>query len=227
MNARIEGDNLQMVIMDLGPGETVFGEAGTMVFMSGTMEMKTRMKGGLLGGLKRVVSGESLFITEFTPHEGTGTVAFAGKVPGKILSIGIGDQDFFVQKDAFLCAEEGIELDIAFTRKLGAGFFGGEGFILERLSGAGTAYMHACGDITEITLKEGEELRVSTGLVVGFDQSVSYDVGLVRGVRSVLFSGEGLFITSLKGPGRVFIQSMDLSKLAASIVPYLPQQNTS
>lgn len=222
MEYQIEGDNLQMAIMQLEPGEIVFGEAGAMVYMSGNMEMKSQMRGGLFGGFKRMVSGETIFLTEFTPTGRMGSVAFAGKVPGKIIPLSIEGTDFFVQKDSFICAEHGVELDIAFTRKLGAGFFGGEGFILERLGGQGRAFVHACGDIIERTLLEGEEIRVSTGLVVGFEQSVSYDISLVGGVKSILFSGEGLFITSLKGPGRVLIQSMDLGKLAASLRPYLP-----
>jgi uncharacterized protein (TIGR00266 family) len=226
MEYQIEGDNLQMAIMQLEPGEIVFGEAGAMVYMSGNMEMKTQMRGGLFGGFKRMVSGETIFLTEFTPTGRKGSVAFAGKVPGKIIPLSIEGTDFFVQKDSFICAEHGVKLDIAFTKKLGAGFFGGEGFILERLGGQGKAFVHACGDIIERTLLEREEIRVSTGLVVGFEQSVSYDISLVGGVKSILFSGEGLFITSLKGPGKVLIQSMDLGKLAASLRPYLPTETS-
>ncbi|MDT8357397.1 MAG: TIGR00266 family protein, partial [Methanomicrobiaceae archaeon] len=200
----IEGDNLQMVILSLEEGEKVYGEAGAMVYMSGGMTMKPEMQGGLFGGIKRVVTGESFFVTEFSSGKGQASVAFAGRVPGKIVPLSLNGKNYVVQKDAFLCAEKGIEFDVAFSRRLGAGFFGGEGFILERLSGTGRAFIHACGDVTEVALSEGEELRVSTGLVVGFEEGVDYDIALAGGVRSILFSGEGIFLTLLRGPGRVF-----------------------
>lgn len=222
----IEGDNLQMVILSLEDGEKVYGEAGAMVYMSGGMMMKPEVQGGLFGGIKRVVTGESFFVTEFSPEKGPGSVAFAGRIPGKIIPLSLDGTSYVVQKDAFLCAEKGIEFDVAFSRRLGAGFFGGEGFILERLSGTGKAFIHACGDVTEVVLAEGEELRVSTGLVVGFEEGVDYDIALAGGVRSILFSGEGIFLTILRGPGRVFIQSMDLRTLAASILPYLPRETS-
>ncbi|HUU75865.1 MAG TPA: TIGR00266 family protein [Methanoregulaceae archaeon] len=226
MKHEITGDNLQQVTLRLDEGECVFAEAGAMVNMSGNINMTTEVKGGLFKGLKRVVTGESFFITEFSPESGKGFVSFAGNVPGKIFPVFLQGNEFIAQKDAFLCSEAGVDLDIAFTKKLGSGLFGGEGFILQRYSGNGYAFLHCCGDIIELILKPGEIIRVSTGLVVGFESSVDYDISLAGGVKSVLFAGEGLFLTTLTGPGKVILQSMDLARLAASLKPYLPSQTS-
>jgi uncharacterized protein (TIGR00266 family) len=227
MHYEITGDNLQMVTIHLTPGESVCAEAGAMVNMSGNIQMTTNVKGGLFKGLKRVVTGESLFMTTFTPEKGEGFVTFAGNVPGKIFALDLDGREFIAQKDAFLCSEPGIDLDITFTKKLRAGAFGGEGFILQRLSGSGKAFLHCCGDIKEMMLGEGEVIRVETGLVVGFDSTVDYSIALAGGVKTVLFGGEGLFLTTLTGPGRVILQSMDLAKLASALIPFLPTQNSS
>jgi uncharacterized protein (TIGR00266 family) len=227
MQYEITGDNLQMVTLRLAQGESIYAEAGAMVNMSGNMQLTTNMKGGLLKGLKRMVSGESLFMTEFVPQGGDGFVSFAGNIPGKVFSLQLAGGEFIAQKDAFLCSEQGIDLDIAFTKRLRSGAFGGEGFILERMSGSGTAFLHCCGDIIEMTLKPGEVVKVETGLVVGFESTVDYSIALAGGVKTVFFGGEGLFLTTLTGPGRVILQSMDIAKLAASLLPYLPVQNTS
>ena len=223
MQYEIIGDNLQMVRLQIRPGERVFAEAGTMVNMSGSMQLQTTVQGGLLSGLKRMVSGESFFMTGFSPEGGEGYVSFAGSVPGKIFPVRLTGTDFIAQKEAFLCAEDGVCLDIAFTKKIRAGLFGGEGFVLQRLSGTGMAFLHCCGDILETTLAPGEVMKVETGLVVGFEASVTYSIALAGGVRTVFFGGEGLFLTTLTGPGRVVVQSMDPAKLAASLVPFLPK----
>ena len=160
------------------------------------------------------MAGETFFLTEFTPRFGEGFVAFAGNAPGRIKAIELKGEDFIAQKDAFLCAQEGVDMDIAFTKKLRAGIFGGEGFILERLSGTGTAFIHACGDFIEMELASGEVVKVDTGSVVGFDASVGYDIALAGNVKSMLFGGEGIFLTTLRGPGRVLLQSMTLANLA-------------
>lgn len=227
MHYEITGDNLQMVTLRLTPGESVCAEAGAMVNMSGNMQMTTNMKGGLFKGLKRMVTGESLFMTEFTPTGGEGFVSFAGNVPGKIFTLDLAEDEFIAQKDAFLCSEQGIDLDIAFTKKLRSGAFGGEGFILQRLTGRGTAFLHCCGDIMEMTLAPGEVVRVETGLVVGFESTVDYSIALAGGVKTVFFGGEGLFLTTLTGPGKVVLQSMDVAKLASALIPYLPVQHNS
>jgi len=223
MKYEIIGNNQQMVKIDLQPDEGIFAEAGSMVNMSGNMAMEARLKGGIIAGLKRAVSGESLFLTRFASGNGAGFVSFAGTMTGKIFPAVISSgNDFIAQKSSFLCCEETVNLDIAFTKKLRAGFFGGEGFILQRMTGTGTAFLHCCGDIIEIRLKDSEVVKVQTGLVVGFESTVSYDIALAGGIMTTLFGGEGLFVTTLTGPGKVVLQSMDLSKIAASIIPFLP-----
>lgn len=226
MKYEIIGDNLQMVKLTLVQGERVNAEAGAMVNMSGNMQMDSHLKGGLLGGLKRALTNESLFLTEFTPQGGSGFVSFAGNVPGRIFPVDVTGREFIAQKDAFLCAEEGVHLDIAVTKKIRSGFFGGEGFILQRLSGSGTAFLHCCGDTIEMDLAAGEVVKVETGLVVGFDATVDYSIQMAGGVKTVFFGGEGLFLTTLTGPGKVVLQSMDIAKLASSLIPFLPQNSS-
>ena len=222
MKYEITGDNLQIVTIHLGEGEMVYAEAGAMNHMSANMRMEAKMKGGLLGGIKRKFSGESLFLTEFTTTGSSGYVAFAGNVPGRIKPIELHGTEFFAQKDAFLCAESSVNMDIAFTKKLGAGFFGGEGFILERFSGDGTVFIHACGDFVEMDLAEGETVKVDTGSVVGFDATVGYDITRAGGIKTSLFGGEGLFLTALTGPGHIIIQSMNIANLASALRPFMP-----
>ncbi len=222
MKYEITGDNLQIVTIHLGEGEMVYAEAGAMNHISANMRMEAKMKGGLLGGIKRKFSGESLFLTEFTTTGSSGYVAFAGNVPGRIKPIELHGTEFFAQKDAFLCAESSVNMDIAFTKKLGAGFFGGEGFILERFSGDGTVFIHACGDFVEMDLAEGETVKVDTGSVVGFDATVGYDITRAGGIKTSLFGGEGLFLTVLTGPGHIIIQSMNIANLASALRPFMP-----
>ena len=223
MKYEIIGANQQMVKMDLQPGEGIFAEAGSMVNMSGNMVMEAQLKGGILAGLKRAVTGESIFLTRFTSRNDPGFVSFAGTMTGKIFPVSIAPgKDMIAQKSSFLCCEEAVNLDIAFTKKLRAGFFGGEGFILQRMTGNGTAFLHCCGDIIEISLKEGDVVRVQTGLVVGFEDTVKYEIALAGGITTALFGGEGLFVTTLTGPGKVILQSMDIAKIAATIIPFLP-----
>jgi uncharacterized protein (TIGR00266 family) len=224
MNYEIIGNNLQMAKIDLLPGEGVFAEAGSMVNMSGSMEMESQLKGGVIAGLKRAVTGESIFLTRFTPRNTAGFVSFAGTMAGKIFSIRISPgKEFIAQKNSFLCCEESIELDIAFARELRAGLLGGEGFIFQRMTGNGTAFLHCCGDIIEMDLNPGEVVKVQTGLVVGFQNTVGYDIALAGGITTALFGGEGLFVTTLTGPGKVVLQSMDIAKIAATLIPYLPR----
>ena len=224
MKYEILGDNLQMVKIKISADEGLFAEAGAMVNMSGNMQMESQLKGGILSGLKRVLSGESLFLTKFSPLETGGFVSFAGNVPGKIFPVTLGNgKEFIAQRDSFLACEEGVVLDIALIKKLRSGLFGGEGFILQMMTGTGTAFLHCCGDIIELDLKEGELIKVQTGLVVGFDNTVSYDIALAGGITSILFGGEGLFVTTLTGPGKVVLQSMDIAKIASAIIPFLPK----
>ncbi len=222
MRYEITGDNLEVVTIHLDGGEMVYAEAGAMNHMSANMQMEAKMKGGLLGGLKRKFSGESLFLTEFTPSGSNSYVAFAGNVPGRIRPIELHGNVFMAQKDAFICAESGVDLDISFTQKLGAGFFGGEGFILEKFSGDGTVFIHACGDFVEMDLSDGETVLVDTGSVVGFDATVGYDIKRAGGIKTSLFGGEGIFLTTLTGPGHVIMQSMTIANLAAAVRPFMP-----
>jgi len=218
MKYKIDGDNLQMVTIQLGPHDEVYGEAGSMKYMSGNVEMETKGKGGFMKGMKRKLSGESYFLTHFKTKGGTGLVGFAGNTPGKIKTLDLSSgKNYIAQKDAFLCAEESIDLDIAFQKKLGAGLFGGEGFVLQKLSGKGKAFIHITGDMMTKNLDEGQVLRVSTGNVAAFESSVDYDIQRTGGVKSSLLSGEGIFMTTLHGPGKVWLQSMTLRDLAAEI----------
>ncbi len=214
---QIFGDDLQLVEIALDPGEGVRAEAGTMTYMETGIEMQTSTGGGLLKGLKRAVTGESFFITTFL-NQGNRVshVAFAAPYPGKVIILDLTQEGgrFICQKDSFLCAAQGIEIEVAFTKKLGAGLFGGEGFILQRLEGHGLAFVHAGGTIIEKTLAAGESLRVDTGCIVAFSPTVDYDIKFVGGFRNALFGGEGLFIANMTGPGKVYLQSLPLSRLA-------------
>jgi uncharacterized protein (TIGR00266 family) len=223
MKYKISGDNLQLVTLQIDPGEKIYAEAGSMVYQSGNINMEAKMRGGFLKGLGRKFAGETMFLTEFTSAGGTGMVSFGGNAPGTIKPIELtSGKDFLVQKDAFLVAEDNVDMSIAFQKKLGAAFFGGEGFILEKLSGNGTVFIHACGDFVEFDLKPEQILKVDTGCVVGWDDTVTYDIQRVKGIKTMFFGGEGLFLTTLKGPGKLLIQSMTLSNLATSLRPFLP-----
>lgn len=227
MKYSITGDNLQFVHIETEPAEMIWAEAGAMVYMSGNMTMTARARGGMLSGLKRVMTGESFFITEFLAAGGPGVAAFAGRAPGKIATIDLrGGKQWIFQKDAFLCAENAVQMDIAFQRRFGAMLFGGEGLILQRFWGEGTVFVHAPGDLTEFTLTAGQTLKVSSSHAVGWESGVTYDIQTVGGIKTAFFGGEGLFVTTLTGPGKVLLQSMTLGKLAAALVPFLPQQTS-
>jgi uncharacterized protein (TIGR00266 family) len=217
---RLVGDDMQAVVVELDPGETVQAEAGAMMYMESGIEMQTDLQGGLLGGLKRVVSGESLFITAFTngaPEKRH--VSFAAPYPGKIVPLDLAETGPMIcQRDAYLASAFGIEITVTFTRRLGAGFFGGEGFILQRLSGDGLAFIHAGGTILEHDLGKGEVLSVDTGCLVAFQQSVDYDIKMVGGIKSAFFGGEGLFLATLTGPGRAYLQTLPFSRMADRII---------
>jgi len=218
---KIYGDDLQLVEIELDAGEGVRAEIGTMTYMESGIEMQTSTGGGIFQGLKRAITGESFFITTFTnTGRARSRVAFAAPYPGKIIPLdltALGGQ-FICQKDSYLCSAQGIEIEIAFTRKLGAGLFGGEGFILQRLSGNGLAFVHAGGTIVEKDLAPGETIRVDTGCLVAFAPTVQYDIQFVGGFKNVLFGGEGLFLAKMTGPGKLYLQSLPFSRLADRIV---------
>ena len=231
----IFGTDMQYVEVELDPGEAAVGEAGAMMYMQDGIEMDTifgdgsSQQGGLFGKLlgagKRLVTGESLFTTVFH-NEGQGKkrVAFAAPYPGRIIPMDLSrlGGTLICQKDAFLCAAKGVALGIAFQRKMGAGFFGGEGFIMQKLDGDGMAFVHAGGTLVERQLAAGEVLRVDTGCVVAFTPNVDFDILYVGKLKSALFSGEGLFFATLRGPGHVWLQSLPLSRLANRIVMSAP-----
>jgi uncharacterized protein (TIGR00266 family) len=217
---KLYGDDMQIVEIELDPGEAVRAEAGAMLYMENGIEMNTSTGGGLLKGFKRALTGESFFITDFI-HSGSGKahVAFSAPYPGKIIPLDLPEYggNFICQKDAFLCAAKGTEINIEFNKKLGAGLFGGEGFILQHLRGDGLAFIHVGGTVIKKELQKGETLRIDTGCIAAFSSSVSYDIQMMRGFKNALFGGEGLFLATLRGPGTVFLQSLPLSRLANRI----------
>ena len=217
---KIFGDDMQIVEIELDPGEGVRAEVGAMMYMEDGIEMQTSTGGGMFKGFKRMITGESFFITTFLfQGSGKGHVSFGAPYPGKIIPVELNNfgGQFLCQKDAFLCAASGVEIEIAFTKKLGAGLFGGEGFILQRLAGDGRAFIHAGGTIIKKELKQGERLRVDTGCLVAFAPTVEYDIQFVGGFKNALFGGEGLFLAVLRGPGTVYLQSLPFSRLADRI----------
>lgn len=230
----IFGNDMQVVEIELDPGETVVAEAGAMNWMQAGIEFEAKMGDGsqpdqgfmgkLFGAGKRMLTGESLFMTHFT-NKGIGKkrVAFAAPYPGKIIPVNMAELggELLCQKDAFLCAALGTKISIAFTKKLGAGFFGGEGFILQKLQGDGMAFIHAGGTIVKKELKS-DVIKVDTGCIVAFDPSLSYDIERAGNLKSMFFGGEGLFLATLRGTGTVYLQSMPLSRLADRIVGSAP-----
>lgn len=238
----IFGKDMQFVEIELDPGEAAVGEAGAMMMMQDGIEMDTvfgdgsqgsatsGLMGKLLGAGKRLISGESLFTTIYH-NESTAKrrVAFAAPYPGHIVPIDLKELGgtFICQKDSFLCAARGVSLGIAFQRKLGTALFGGEGFVMQKLEGDGLAFVHAGGTLVEKTLTPGEVLRVDTGCVVGFQPGVDFDIQYVGKLKSAIFGGEGLFFATLRGPGKVWLQSLPISRLAGRVLAYAPRPGGS
>jgi uncharacterized protein (TIGR00266 family) len=238
----ILGDDLQALVITLDPGEAVVAEAGAMMYMQSGIEMGTQLSmssqnKGLMGKLfeagKRAITGESFFITLFANNASQRRdVAFAAPYPGHIVPMELGDHGgtVFCQKDSFLCCARGVEVNIAFTRKIGAGLFGGEGFILQKLTsptGRGQTFLHAGGTVVPMQLGPGEQLRVDTGCLVGFEAGVDYDIQMVPGIKNKLFGGEGLFYVLLNGPGTVWLQTLPFSRLADRIIASAPRHGGS
>lgn len=222
MRYNIQGGNFPVVICSLDNGEKMITEKGSMVWMSPNMQMETH--GGGLGRMfSRALSGESIFQNHYTARGGPGMIAFGSSFPGQIVSLNIAPgQEMIVQKAAFLAAEAGVELSIFFQKRLGAGLFGGEGFIMQRLSGMGTAFVEIDGELMEYTLAPGQKMIVNTGNVAGFAPSVQMDIQTVPGAKNIIFGGEGLFHTVLTGPGKVWLQTMPISNVANAIRPFIP-----
>ncbi len=236
---KIIGNSMQMVEIELDPGETVIAEAGAMNYMEQDIRFDTKMGDGsepnqglmgkLLGAGKRMLTGESIFMTHFTnTGSGKSQVTFASPFPGSIIPMNLAQLggEIICQKDAFLCAAKGTKVDIAFNRKLGAGFFGGEGFILERLRGDGFAFVHAGGTVIERDLR-GETLRLDTGCLVAMTAGIDFDIEMSKGLKSMFFGGEGLFLATVRGHGKVWIQSLPFSRLADRIIQHAPSMGGS
>ena len=234
---KIYGEELQFVEVELDPEETVIGEPGGFMMMDDGIEMQTifgdgsqQQNTGILGKLmnagKRVLVGENLFMTAFTNvGQGKKRISFAAPYTGKIICLDLQQLggSIVAQKDAFLCAAKGVTVGIAFQRRLGSGIFGGEGFIMEKLDGDGLAFVHAGGYIIERELKAAEILKIDTGCVVAYQPTIDFDIEFIRGIRNWMFGGEGLFFAVLRGPGKVWIQSLPISRLASKIIQYSPQ----
>ena len=220
---RIDGTIQQTLLVDLAAGQTIFSDAGAMSWMSASIAMNTYASGGIGGLLKRAFSGATLFVVDFTAERGPGHVAFSADFPGKVLPFELEPgRSVVMHKHAFLCAEKTVQLDVFFTRRFGTGLFGGEGFVLQKLTGPGGVFAELDGDAIEYALKPGETMRVEPGHVAMFEETVQFDTEMIQGFTNVLMGGEGLFLATLTGPGRIWLHSLTPSKVAHRVAEYLP-----
>ena len=223
MDYNLKGSVMQILTVELDEDEVISSESGRMAYMSDNIEMETKAKGGGFSSIKRSLAGESLFLVDFSPKAGSGIVGFASEVPGKIVPLDLDeDEAVIAQKDAWLCSADIIP-DADTTDKISSGFLGGEGIILLKLEGPGKTFMNIAGELDKIELNEGEKLRVDTGCLGAFDASMDYSVDRVEGVKNMVFGGEGLFLATIEGPGRVWIQSMPIDEFAGKISQYIQQ----
>lgn len=228
MQAKILGTTLPVLEVDLQPGETVYSESGELSWMTSSIQMRTHTQagggGGLFGAFKRVVAGGSLFMTEYAAFGAPGSVSFAAKVPGHIIPVDIQPgSELMVHRHGFMCATPQVSLTIGFQQNLGAGIFGGDGFILQRVGGQGTAWLELSGEMIQKDLAPGETLRVHPGHVGAFQTSVGFNITTVPGIKNAIFGGDGIFLAALTGPGSVWLQTLPISRLAHALVPYLPR----
>jgi uncharacterized protein (TIGR00266 family) len=219
MKYKLEGSVMQVLTVELDEGEEVYSESGAMSWMSGNVEMSSMVHGGIGGGIGRMLSGESLFTVKFnTTDDNPGKVTFSPSFPGKIIPVEIAPgKEMICQKDSFLAAEMGVKISTVFKKKLTVGLFGGEGFRLQKLSGSGMSWVEIDGEVSIVELADGEELKVDTGSLAMFEPTVKYDVTMVKGVRNLMFGGEGMFLAVMKGPGKVYLQTMPAMNLAQRI----------
>ncbi len=228
MKYQIKGTTFQSLDILLEAGDSVFTESGGMAWMRGDIDMSTNTRGGLMKGLARKLAGESLFLTTYACKANKGIVTFTPDAPGSIVHIPLNNGESRIcQKDAFMVAEDSVSLEIHFKRKLGAGVFGGEGFILQKLTGPGNAWVEIAGEVREVDLKVGETLKVDPGHVAMYDPSINYDIERVKGLKNMFFGGEGLFLATLTGPGKVWLQTMPLSSLALKLFSHMPVKTSS
>jgi len=219
MEYKIVGDDMQAVQIDLRQGEEIYAEAGSMLYMGQGIDLQARMQGGIVKGLMRkFLAGESLFMSVFRCNTPTGKLALANPIAGKIFPIQLHNTTILAERNSFLCAIGNVDLTVAFTKRFGAGLFGGEGFILQKMSGEGLVFLQAGGTMINFDLAPGETLRVDTGCIVSMAESVSYDIQYVGGFRNALFGGEGLFYATLTGPGHVVLQTLPFSRLASRVM---------
>ena len=222
------GTTMQAVTIQLEQGQTVYSESGGMAWMSANVQMNTTSGGGVGKMLGRMFSGESLFMVDYTCSRGNGIVAFSSEFPGKIIPMDLAaGQSVIAQKDAFMCAEKSVDMAMHFRKRLGAGFFGGEGFIMQKLAGPGMVFVELDGEIVEQTLGPGQTLLVDTGYVAMYEPSVDFDIEMVRGIKNVFFGGEGLFLARLRGPGRVWLQTMPMYNLARKVATFVNRSSGS
>jgi uncharacterized protein (TIGR00266 family) len=225
MKYKILGTVMQSLDIEMEPGEAVYTESGGMAWMKGDFEMQTSTRGGLLTGLGRKLAGESLFMTTYTCRSGQGLVTFTPEAMGKILPFQLeAGQSLICQKDSFMVATTSVTLEMHFRKRLGTGLFGGEGFILQKVTGPGLAFLEVAGEVREYELAAGEIIKVDPGHLALYEPSVKYDLARIKGVTNIFFSGEGLFLATLIGPGKVWLQSMPLSNLAGKLARYLPMK---
>ena len=225
MQYKKSGTLMESVDIHLKQGESIYSESGGMAWMRGSFKMDTSTRGGLGAGLGRMLAGESLFLTTYTCQSQDGLITFTPEVPGKVVDLNLSaEQSLICQKDAFMCAEESVKIEMHFRKRLGAGLFGGEGFILQKITGPGTAFVEIPGEVREIELAAGEIMKVDPGHIAMFEPGVDYDIAAVKGLKNVLFAGEGLFLATLKGPGKVWLQTLPLSNLAMKLSRYMPSK---
>lgn len=224
MDYKIMGQIVPVVEIKLNKGESVYTQSGGMIYQSEGIEMKTNARGGVMKSIGRMFSGESMFMANYTAQADGTTVAFASTVPGDLIPINLSEMPggMMLQKGAFLCAEQSVNTEVAFTKRFSAGLFGGEGFILQKATGNGMLFLEVDGNVIEKQLQPGEVLKVDTGNVVAFETTVSYEIERIKGLGNIFLGGEGLFLTKLVGPGKVMIQSQNFNEFAGRLVPYMP-----
>ena len=225
MQYRLVGTTVPAVEMRLNKGESLYTQSGGMTWQTNGVRMETNTNGGLMKGIGRMFAGESLFMCTYTAEVDGAQIAFAATVPGVVHPVDVSTlAGLTIQKGSFLCAQPSVQLKVVFTKKISAGFFGGEGFILQQLNGSGMAFLEVDGDLIERTLGPGEVLKVDTGNVVGFESTVKYEVETIKGLGNIFFGGEGLFLTKLTGPGKILLQTMNMGEFAGRLRSYFPSK---